>query len=46
MTSDSKIRKINAQAVARAKRETPKPALLTWCLRQVLHYRYGWRPYY
>lgn len=46
MVTDSKIRKINAQAKARAKGETPKPNLLTWCLRQALYEHYGWRPYY
>lgn len=44
--SDSKVRKTIAKAVERARRETPKPALLTWCIRQSLHYQYGWVPYY
>lgn len=44
--SDTKVRKIINKATEQARRETPKPRLLTWCLRQVLHYKYGWRPYY
>jgi len=44
--SDSKVRKIVNKAAERARRETPKPRMLTWCLRQVLHHNYGWRPYY
>lgn len=28
------------------RRETPKPNLLTWCLRVGLHELYGFRPYY
>lgn len=44
--SDTKVRKIIKQATEQAKRQTPKPSLLTWCLRQSLYYQYGWRPYY
>lgn len=44
--SDTKTKKIIAKATAQARRQTPKPRLLTWCLRQALHYQYGWRPYY
>lgn len=44
--SNSKLRKIRGRAVEQARRETPRPNLLTWCLRQGLHSMYGWRPYY
>lgn len=44
--SDAKVRKIINRATEQARRETPKPNLLTWCLRQGLHTMYGWRPYY
>lgn len=44
--SDAKVRKIINRATEQARRETPKPNLLTWCLRQGLYAMYGWRPYY
>jgi hypothetical protein len=39
-------RRQRGQVWDRAKRATPKPALLTWCLRQVLYHAMGWKPYY
>lgn len=44
--TDSRIRKSIAKAQVRARRETPKPNLLTWCLRKGLHKLFGWTPYY
>lgn len=44
--SNSKVHKIIKKATDQARRETPRPALLTWCLRQALHEKFGWRPYY
>lgn len=44
--SNNKVRKIIKKATDQARRETPRPNLLTWCLRQSLHEKYGWRPYY
>lgn len=44
--SDTRVRKILATAATHAKYKTPRPDLLTWCIRQHLHHRYGWTPYY
>jgi hypothetical protein len=44
--SDTQVRKILTEATTRARRSTPRPDLLTWCIRQNLHYRYGWTPYF
>ena len=44
--SDTKVKKIMSVAAERARRQSPRPNLLTWCLRQGLYSMYGWRPYY
>jgi hypothetical protein len=44
--SDTKVRKIIDTATSEARRSTPRPRLLTWCIRSALYERYGWRPYY
>lgn len=44
--SNSKVHKIIHKATETARRQTPRPNVLTWCLRQGLHSMYGWRPYY
>lgn len=44
--AERKVARVLQEAKDRAKKLTPKPAILTYCLRQDLHYRYGWTPYY
>lgn len=46
MVAVSKLRKIREKAVNQARSSTPKPNLLTWCIRSALYHLYGHRPYY
>lgn len=44
--AERKVARVLQEAKDRAKKLTPKPSTLTYALRQDLHYRHGWTPYY